>query len=110
MDILVGKQLAALYEGFQNAEIEFLIRPFTLPEKGGIFVLLGGDIDFRLTLFLGIVAPSAAEKRKLHRAFTGEQLLPEILLTDFLKHFTHIVRQMQLDALVCQVGSATGDD
>ena len=28
MDILVGEQFAALYEGFQNAEVDFLIRPF----------------------------------------------------------------------------------
>ena len=28
VDILVGEQFAALYEGFQNAEVDFLIRPF----------------------------------------------------------------------------------
>ena len=28
VDILVGEQFSALYEGFQNAEIDFLIRPF----------------------------------------------------------------------------------
>ena len=78
MDILVGKQLAAIYECFQNTETDFLIRPLALPEKGGVFILFGEDIDFRLTLFLGIVAPPATERGKLHRAFAGEQLLPEI--------------------------------
>ena len=110
VDILVGEQLTALYEGFQNAEIDLLIRPFALPEKGGVFILLGKNIDFSLTLFLGIVAPPAAERGKLHRAFAVQQLLPEILLADFLKHLAHIVGQMRLDAFVCQVGSATGDD
>ena len=28
VDILVGEQFSALYEGFQNAEVDFLIRPF----------------------------------------------------------------------------------
>ena len=41
MDILIGKQFAALYEGFQNAEIDFLIRPFALAEKGSVFILSG---------------------------------------------------------------------
>lgn len=53
-DVANTEQLAALYKGFQNAEIDFLIRPFALAEKGGVFILL---------------------------------------LADFLKHFTHIVRQ-----------------
>ena len=110
MDIFIWEEFAALYEGFQNAEIDFLIRPFALPEKGGVFILLGEDIDFSLTLFLGIVAPPAAEGGKFHRAFAVQQLLPEILLADFLKHLAHIVGQMRLDALVGQVGSATGDD
>ena len=38
VDILIGEQFAALYEGFQNAEIDFFIRPFALPEKGGVFI------------------------------------------------------------------------
>ena len=70
MDILIGEQLAALYKGFQNAEVNFLIRPFTLPEKGGVFILFGEDINFRLTLFLGIVAPPAAEGGKFYRALS----------------------------------------
>ena len=37
VDILIGEQLAALYKGFQNAEIDFLVRPFALTEKGGVF-------------------------------------------------------------------------
>ena len=85
MDILIRKQFAALHEGFQNAEIDFLIRPFTLPEKGGVFILFRKNIDFRPALFFGIVAPPASERGKLHRAFAGEQQLPEILLADFLK-------------------------
>ena len=110
MDIFIGEQFTALYEGFQNAEIYFLIRPFALPEKGGAFILFGEDTDFRLTLFLGIVAPPSAERGKLHRAFAGKQKLPEILLADFLKHLAHIIGQIWLDALVCQTGCATGDD
>ena len=47
MDILVGEQLTALYEDFQNTEIDFLIRPFALPEKGGVFILFGEDIVLR---------------------------------------------------------------
>ena len=46
VDIFVWEQLAALYEGFQNAEIDFFIRPFALAEKGGVFVLFGKNIDF----------------------------------------------------------------
>ena len=110
VDILIGEQLAALYKGFQNAEVNFLIRPFALAEKGGVFVLFGENIDFSLTLFFRVVAPPASERGKLHRALAGEQQLPEILLADFLKHLAHIVGQMRLDALVGQVGSATGDD
>ena len=110
MDIFIRKQFAALYEGFQNAEVDFLIRPFALAEKGGVFVLFGENIDFSLTLFFRVVAPPASERGKLHRALAGEQQLPEILLADFLKHLAHIVGQMRLDALVGQVGSATGDD
>ena len=41
VNILVGEQLAALYEGLQNAEIDFLIRPFALAEKGSVFILSG---------------------------------------------------------------------
>ena len=33
LDILVGKQLAAIYECFQNTETDFLIRPLALPER-----------------------------------------------------------------------------
>lgn len=80
MDIFIGEQFTALYEGFQNAEIYFLIRPFALPEKGGAFILFGENINFSLTFFFGIVAPPAAERGKLHRAFAGKQQLPEILL------------------------------
>ena len=39
-DVANTEQLAALYENFQNAEIDFLIRPFALPEKSGVFILL----------------------------------------------------------------------
>ena len=86
VDILVGEQFATLYKGFQNAEIDFLIRPFALAEKGSVFILFGEDVDFRLTFFLWVVAPPASERGKLHRTFAGEQQLPEILLADFLKH------------------------
>ncbi len=44
VDISIGKELAALYEGFQNAEIDFLIRPFALLKKGSVFILFGEDI------------------------------------------------------------------
>ena len=36
VDIFIGEQFTALYEGFQNAEIYFLIRPFALPEKSAV--------------------------------------------------------------------------
>lgn len=110
MNILIGKQFAAFYKRFQNAEINFFIRPFTLPEKGSIFILLGKNIDLRLTFFFGIVAPPAAERGKLHWTFSVQQQLPEILLANIFKHFAHIVGQIRLNALVCQIGSATGDD
>ena len=61
MDILIGKQFAALYEGLQNAEIDFLVRPFALAKKGGVFILFRKNIDFSLPFFFGIVAPPAAE-------------------------------------------------
>lgn len=101
VDILIGEQFAAVYEGFQNADIDFLICPFALPEKGGVFVLFGKNIDFCLTLFPGVVAPPTAERGKLHRAFAGEQQFPKILLADFFKYLAHIIGQMRLDALVC---------
>ena len=69
VDIFIWEQLAALYEGFQNAEIDFFIRPLAFAEKGGVFVLFGKNIDFSLPLFLWIVAPPAAKRGKLHRAF-----------------------------------------
>ena len=53
MDIFVGEQLAALYEGFQNAEIDFLIRPFALSEKGGVFILLSADFLKHFTHIVG---------------------------------------------------------
>ena len=52
-DVANTEQLAALYEGFQNAEIDFLIRPFALSEKGGVFILLSADFLKHFTHIVG---------------------------------------------------------
>lgn len=72
MNIFVKEQLAALYEGIQNAEVNFFIRPFALAEKGGVFIPLGKDTNFRLMFFLGIVALTASKRGKLYRALAGK--------------------------------------
>ena len=110
MDIFVGEQRAALYEGFQNTQINLLIRPCALAEKSGVFILFRNNIDFCLTFFLGISTPPAAERGKLHRTFAGKKQLPEILFANLLKHLAHIAGQMRLDTLVGQIDGAAGDD
>lgn len=109
MLFLISEKVAALYQRFQHAEINFFVGPFAFGKEGGIFVLLAHNVNFCLSFMDRIVAPPAAQGSEFHRGLSAQQQLPKVLLADFLKHLAHVVGKVRFDALIYQVCCAAGD-
>ena len=69
MRLGVMKEVAAVNQGFEDRQVNFLVLPFAFCKEGGIFVLLAHDVDFCLLLFDRIVSLPAAEVSKLKGHF-----------------------------------------
>ena len=82
---------ATFNERLQNTEIYFLIRPLIFGKEGCVFILLIHDVDLSPALMDWIIAPLATERSELHRRFTVQQYLLEILLTGLFKHLPHMI-------------------
>ena len=55
MLFLISEKVAALYQRFQHAEINFFVGPFAFGKEGGIFVLLAHNVNFCLSFMDRIV-------------------------------------------------------
>lgn len=72
MLFLIGEKVAALYQRFQHAEINFFVGPLTLAKESGILILLAHDVDFRLPFTDGIIAPPTAQGSEFHRGLSAK--------------------------------------
>lgn len=61
VNLLIGKQSAALDQSFKNVNIHFLICPFSLDKEGAVFIPHAHDINFRLAPRFEVVAPPATK-------------------------------------------------
>ena len=108
--VFIMEQIATFNEQVEHADVNLFIRPLAFAEKGGIFIGFAHNIDLGLGLGFWIVTPPASERGKFNGRVARKKLFPEVLLADLLKDSAHILGQMRLDALICQVVCAARDD
>ena len=94
------KKLTAFNKCFKNTEVNTFITPLTFTKKSRIFICRADYINFFLLSCFWICSPPSADIRKINFGITVQQPFPQILLADFFKHSTHIIRQIRCNSTV----------